>query len=390
MSDKVTELHTEEKPARRRNVKKIVLLTALVVVVCLVLSLILFKDELNLDRVRRWFKYMGDKNDESFGRYAFDSHGSNAYGGFDGGLAVASIGGLDTYAEDGTHRHMIQQQLDLPQLLTRGSIAVAYDVGGYNLVAADKKKGEVLRLEETHPILDADISSGGAICISSSDSGYKSVLSVYNGKQDLVYRWLSASVYYPLCAIAPNGSDLAAISVGQSEGTFQSSICLFRTDSEEIKGEISLGSELIYDLVYLSGNKLCAIGETGIQFVSTGGDVVGTYQYQDSYLKDFDLGGDGFLTLSTNMYRAGNRYSIVTVDHKGREMASKYIGEEVLDISACGRYVAVLTQGNLTVYTKSLSVYYETEEAADATSVVMRSDGTAILIGGGQGRLYIP
>lgn len=390
MSDNVTQLNTDVRPEPSWPKKKILLLAGIAAVVCAVLALILFREALNLDGVRRWGKYLNIKNDASFGSYSFDAHNSNQYDNFDGGLAVASIGGLSTFRENGENLFVLQQQIDLPQLLVNENMAVAYDVGGSGLVALDKNRGEVLRLEESHPILDADLSSRGKICVSSSAGGYKSVLSVYNEEQDLIYRWLSSSAYYPLCAAAPDSNRIAAVAVGQADGVFDSSICVFQTDREEIVHQFSLGSELFYDLFFTDDDELCAVGEKALHFVATDGKEIGTYLYRDPYLKDFDRGGDGFLTLSTNMYRAGNRYSLTTVNENGREIANRFLGQEVLDLSACGRYIAVLTQGKLTVYTQSLAVYHETTDVAGATSVVMRNDGTVLLLGNGQGKLYIP
>ena len=90
------------------------------------------------------------------------------------------------------------------------------------------------------------------------------------------------------------------------------------------------------------------------------------------------------------MYRAGNRYSLVTVDEKGEEIASQFVGEEILDLSVCGKYIAVLTNHGLTIYNRDLEIYAETEVSDQATAVLMRQDGTALLLGSGQGRLYIP
>ena len=151
-----------------------------------------------------------------------------------------------------------------------------------------------------------------------------------------------------------------------------------------------MGNELIYDLLFLDNNTICAIGEDSAQFLSLDGTQTGSYAYGDQYLKDFDAGGNGFLTLSVNMYRAGNRYSLITVDEMGNEIAASYIGQEILDFSACGKYVALLTSEGLTIYNRDLTVYHETAETGMATSVLMREDGSALLLGGGQGHLYIP
>ena len=390
MSDNVTRMEPEQPSGHRGLWKKIVVFAVIVAAVCGLVALILFSDGLNLDSLRRWVKYMNVSGDGSYGVYSFDSHSSNRYESFGDGLAVASVSGLTVFGEQGEELFTMQKQMALPQLQVRGDLAVAYDVGGGSLLALHRKNGEVLRLEENRAILDADLSDGGYLCISSSASGYKSVLSVYNNSQNLIYRWLSSTTYIPLCSVSADGRWLSAVGLGQSGGAFESSLLLFRTDSDDIQRSVSLGSQLIYDLMFVGDKTICAVGETSVQFLSLEGELLGSYAYEDRYLKDFTDGGDGFLTLAVNMYRAGNRYSLVTVDEKGRELASVYLGQEILDLSACGRYIAALTPEGLTVYTQSLSVYAETADTGSATSVVMRKDGSVLLLGNGQGKLYLP
>ena len=388
MSDNVTQLHTA--PRKRHLFRKILLFLCIVAAVCGVVALVVFRDEINRDGVRRYIKYLNVRDDGTYGVYTFDAHNSNRYASFADGLAVASVGGLNTFDSKGGEVHLAQAQIELPELRTGNKLAMVYDVGGNTLLAVSGRSGEVLRLDTDKPILDADLSQGDAICYSTSASGYKSVLTVYNSKQELVYRWLSSTIYMPLCAVSEDGSYLAAVGLGQSEGTFESTLYLFQTNSEELALSVSLGNELVYDLIFLEGDTICAIGESTAQFFSPDGASLGRYSYADQYLKDFDAGGDGFLTLSVNMYRAGNRYSLMTVDDTGSELGSLYIGQEILDLSACGKYVAVLTSEGLTIYNRDLTVYHETLETGSATAVVMREDGSVLLLGAGQGHLYIP
>ena len=101
MSDKITELKTRKTAKHPVSKKRVVLLVVIAVVVCSILSLFLFSEELNLDRVRRWFKYLTVRNDENYGSYSFDSHSSNCYENLGDGLAVASISGLNVYDPNG-------------------------------------------------------------------------------------------------------------------------------------------------------------------------------------------------------------------------------------------------------------------------------------------------
>ena len=371
-------------------IKKIVAVILVVLVVCGIVAVFLFPDTFNLDAMRRWVRYLNVRSNEEEGIFSFDAHNSNRYANYDDGLAVASVGGLNTYESDGREAVGSQGQLGLPAIQTGGDLVMAYDGGGTALFAVHHNSGEVLRITSEKAILDADISEGGDICYMSSAAGYKSVLTVYNDKQELVYRWLSSSTYMPLCTVSENGTQLASVGLDQKDGGFESTLNLFRTRYDQIEKTVSLGNELIYDLEYLGDRVLCAVGENSVQFLDTTGEAVGSYSYGDQFLKDYDMGGAGFLTLSLNMYRAGNRYTLVTVDETGQEIASSYLGQEILDLSACEKYIAVLTPDGLTVYNRLLEVYAETKEVGAATSVLMREDGSVLLLGAGMGNLYIP
>lgn len=385
----------ETKPEAKHTTKhsglirKITIFTIVVLLVSTVVAVAVMSDGFNTDTLRRWVKYMSMNPDEQQ-TYSFDSHSSNRYGNFDNGLAVASVSGLNIYDSNGNLRHQVQQQMELPRLICRGNLAVTYDVGGHTLTAVHRRNGKTMQLDEKRPILDADLSAGGYIALSTSESGYKSVLAVYSPNQKLIYRWLSSTTYIPLCAVSGDGKYLAAVGLGQQGGTFESSLYIFKTDSESVQKTVSLGSDLIYDVIFLDKGTICAIGENSAQFFTNQGELLASYSYHGNYLKDFDDNGEGFLALSLNMYKAGNRYTLITVDEKGNELASAYLGQEVLSLSACGKYVAVLTPEGLTIYTPSLSVYHHTEQTGNATSIVMRDDGSVLLLGGGQGKLYIP
>lgn len=380
---------TPAKPGRYGLIKRIVVFAVVVVAVCSAVGLFLFQESLNFDALRRWIKYFNIRDEGTEDLYLFDAHNSNRYGTAGSGLAVASVGGLVYYQDNGTERFSLQNQLSLPQLLTAGKMMLAYDAGGTVLLAADTN-GERVRLTTEQPILDADLASNGSFCFASSLSGYKSVLTVYNSSATLAYRWLSSTTYMPTCAISEKGTLLAAIGLGASGGAFESSVYFFRTDSENILSTASLGNSLIYDLYFVDADTVCALGETAAYLVRSDGTLEGEFAYPEPYLKDYDTGGNGFLTLAVNMYRAGNRNSLVTMDDEGREIATLYLGEEILDLSAAGSYIAVLTADRLTIYTDNLEVYAETVDISAATSVLMREDGSVLLLGGGKGWLYLP
>ena len=370
--------------------KRVAAFVLLAVLVCALVALYVFRDSLNLDAVRRFVRYLDVKNQNASERITFDAHSANQYADLHGALAIASVSGLRVYSDKGDEQAAVLASLAAPQIDCGGKYAMAYDAGGYGLVAAHASKGEVLNISTTEPIFDADIASDGSICYVSTESGYKTVAYVYNERQQMIYRWLSSSQFLPLCTVNSGAKTLACVSLGQSGGIYESSVVLLKTDSDQIEKTVSLGNELIYDLEFTDNDTLCAVGENSISYLTSSGERMGKYDYDDAYLKDFSFGGSGFLTLTLNMYKAGNRYRVVTVGTDGEEIGSLSTDAQILDVSAAGAYVAVLTAKNLTIYNAALEQYAEQENTGSATNVVMRDDGSAILLGSGQGTLFVP
>lgn len=62
----------------------------------------------------------------------------------------------------------------------------------------------------------------------------------------------------------------------------------------------------------------------------------------------------------------------------------------MLDISAAGKYLAVLYSDELVIYTSDLAEYALLTDTQYARGVRMRADGSAVLLGSQHGWLFVP
>ena len=136
--------------------------------------------------------------------------------------------------------------------------------------------------------------------------------------------------------------------------------------------------------------RLATVSDTALTFANASGEVTGTYSYSGSYLREYDLGGTGFAALLLNRYRSGSVGRLVTVDKDGEVLGSLEVREEILNISASGRYLAVLYTDHLVVYNQELQSYAVLRGTGDARSALMRSDGTVLLLSAGSASLFLP
>ena len=386
---KITELYPRRM--KRFRLRKILIPFAVLLVLAMTgLSVYMFREDLDLDRARRYFRYLGTDRSGAYGVYAFDAHSANAYAAVGDGLAVASVGGLTLYGPSGEEIASVSAQVRVPAVEAGGGLALLWDVGGTTLAAASADRGEVLDLALDRPLLDAGVSRGGEICYACAADGYRTVITVLDAAQRERYHWYSSSRYMPLCAIAEGGELLAAVSVGGAEGAFESRLQIFHTDSEQPGADISLGGQWIYDLEFLDRNVICAVGESSAQFFDAAGKKLGEYAYEGEHLMDYCLHGDGYAVLCLSPFQGGSRCGLVVAPSDGSAPSRVELEDGLQSLSAAGNYTAALSAGRLRVFKNTLAPYYETAETAGASHCLVRSDGAALLIGGSSARLYLP
>ena len=146
---------------------------------------------------------------------------------------------------------------------------------------------------------------------------------------------------------------MAAVTMGQSQGSFTSSIVLYKLDRQEAYATCDLAGVAVYDLG-LVGKRYCAVAEDSLHFIDQKGRAAASYDYNGGVLRRCSLGGD------------------------------------VLSMSACGRYVAVLFADRLVIYNKSLREYATLQGVSSAGDVLMRSDGSAVLAGSAAASVFLP
>ena len=382
-------------PAPKKKPNIFVRLLAFLVTLALLLgavAAVVYRDRLNFDSIRRWFVYRSlEKSDsgqtESF---QYDSAGKGGYSQVGDDLLVWSTAGVRLYSSGGVEYLNESLTLNRPVADTCGSAALIYDAGGNVLhTYEDRSTSFVLNTEQGHEILSARMGPGGSFAVTTRESGYKGVVTVYSSGGHPVVGIRISTRFVTDGLLSDDGKTVAVLTVGQNEDVFESGLDLYALDGDVPFASYSLGNNAILDL-RADGSAFWALGESSLSVARADGSAAVHYDYAGRYLKDYALDGDGFSALLLGKYRAGSGAALVTVGADGQELASLDLEDQALDLDASGRYVAVLTAAGLTLYTKDLQLYDALENTMGARSVVLRSDGTAFLVGGETARLYIP
>lgn len=387
-----------EKSAAKRKPNILLRLLAFLLTLALVLgavALVVYRDKVSFDSLRRWFAYHNlQKNDSGQAEsFHYDGSAKDSFAAAGDNLLVCSDSGVRLYSGSGMQYAADQAALESPVTQACGSYAVAYNAGGRSLFVykAQAEKGAAPE-EIPGDILSARVNAAGWLAVTTRASGHKGAVTVYDAQLLPTLQLSLSSSFVTDALVSADNKTLAAVTMGQGTDSFESALALYslnRTEENTAPDAVcSLGSGVVLDLGECAAG-YWALSDSSLSLVDHAGALVSAYDYDGRYLKEFSLGGDSFAALLLGKYRAGTVSDLVVVDSTGAA-ATLSVSEQVLSLSAAGRYLAVLTADRLDLYTADLTPYATLEGTQGARKVLMRSDGTALLIGSSTARLYIP
>ena len=375
----------KKKTAPRRTLR--VLLAVVALVLAAVAAFVLL-DRTAFDGLRRSIAYMQAEKDESgcAKLYQYNGDGTSVYADLDGCLLVASGKEITLLDAKGNAVYHTALQAGQVAVTAEDGFAVVYEIGGKSLHLLDSK-GLVKEMTIGGEIFSVEMGAGGKFAVTLKKTGYKTAVSVYNGKGEPLYEFSSAQKYLMTAAVSENGKYMAAAAMGQDSGTFVSSLQIYKLTSDTQQADASVDGG-VYELGAVDG-RFCAVTDKALCFVKNDGAVT-EYSYQGATLSRCSLGGGKFAAVLLENYSSGGLTHLATVNTAGEEIASLAVESEVLDLSAAGRYLTVLYSNRLVIYDQKLQPCTVLEDVSSARRVLMRADGSAVLVGTNAASLYLP
>ena len=384
----------EEAPRRvqrrKRPELKPIWFAAVAVVLLAVVLIAALTDTTAFDGLRRSVTYARAKKDETgcAQLYHYAADRTSCFASLDGSLAIVTNSQLLVMQEDGQVVCNETVKWTSYTVTGTGSLAAAYDIGGSDVYVLNAQ-GLVRKITCGGEILSVTLTREGRLAVTLNERGYKAAVEVYDEDGVKEFAFHSADSFLMTSSVSRNGKEMAAVTMGQSQGSFTSSIVLYKLDRQEAYATCDLAGVAVYDLG-LVGKRYCAVAEDSLHFIDQKGRAAASYDYNGGVLRRCSLGGDGYAAVLLGRYKVGSQLRLVTVNSDGKELGSLDLDGDVLSMSASGRYVAVLFADRLVIYNKNLKEYATLQGVSSAGDVLMRSDGSAVLAGSAAASVFLP
>lgn len=383
----------EEQPRRLRQKKKSrkwLWLTLIVLVVLGAVAAAVLWDANSFDCLRRSIIYARAEKDETgcAKLYYYENDATSRFAAIDGSLVTVAANQVRLLDERSQVLYQNSVRFLHPDLVSGGGVAVAYDIGGTVLYALDSK-GLRWQQETEGELIAVTVNPHGYVTAVYNKSGAKAAVTVWDSNGAAVFTFQSAQRFVMTAALGQDDRTLAAVTMGQEDGKFQSFLVLYHTDSDKMVATTPVDGGVAYALETLQ-REFCAVTEQGLYLLDSGGELKASYSYGGQFLRRCVVGDGGWAALLLSRYKSGGYASLITVDGDGNELGGCDIDGEVLDISTAGRYVAVLFSDRLTIYDKYLTEVATLPDVSEVRAVLMRADGSAVLAGASGASLYLP
>lgn len=384
---------TNTQPKKPKFLVRVLLFLLAVLVVLGAVAVVVFRDRLSLDNIKRWIHYRSLVLNDSGQADSFPYDGSldDTFTVLDGDLLVCSTTSISLFSGSGTQYVDLSVTMDNPVVSTNGSLAVVYDAGGSSLYVLGQRE-VIWTATDLTSILSAHLNQNGQLTVVSQTSGYKGTVTVYSTDYEPMMSVNLSSAYVMDAALSDDGQTLSILNVGQKDGVFDSTLSLYTLDTGdsgtfEPNLTCDLGSSVVLETRHTI-SQVWSISDRNLTITDHEGESA-VVDWSDKHLKRYSLAGDDFAVALLAKYRAGSQGELWVVSSDGSHQTMD-IDQQVLSLSAAGRYIAVLTGKQLNIYTKDLELYATLDSTQGAREVYLMEDGSAILISADSASFYVP
>ena len=379
----------KEQKKRGGKLKSFLLFVLTLVLVLAVVVIAAYRDGTGFDVLRRYFNY-GRAEQSAEAGYDYDASPQNHFVALGDTLVIMSDTSLQVQRRGGDVMWETALRMEAPALVSGGGRAVAYDVGGTELYILDENGlVDQLTVDEEEPLIAVTLNEQAWMAVTAKKENYKACVSVYNAELEKMFDFNSSRRFASDAYVTDDCKFVAAVTLGQENSVFVSEVVLYDLTQTDPVANYGVADGLVLQIGQ-QGEYLTAVADNKLTMAGTDGTVKGEYGYGAAFLREYDLGGDGYTVLLLNRYQSGNVGRLITVGTDGTELASLEVNDEVRSLSAAGRYIAVLYTDSLVVYNQDLQTYATLKGTGYAKAALVRNDGSALLISAESARLFLP
>lgn len=173
-------------------------------------------------------------------------------------------------------------------------------------------------------IITAALAKNGSFATSHSSEEAQSVLTVYNPRQKLIFRWNCSNERIADIALSDSGRKVAIVAIGTENAEFYTRLIIFDIDATEPTADIRYEGTLMLRVLFASSNRIITVGDNKTVVHNRNGEVLDELKYSEDSIKAIVPDEKGNLLVAYSEY-GGAKTGIVRFSKSGKRTCEAVI-----------------------------------------------------------------
>lgn len=285
----------------------------------------------------------------------------------DGKFTLYNSQGVKKYNTKGEFESDYYKSAFSPIMHIKGKYSVLSDTTSAEVTVL---KGNNLKYEIKAPqnIKSVSVNSKGYTTVITGETGYKSLVIVYNNKGEEKYRWYSDEGYAVDAKLADNCKILAVASVKMDANELVTVVEQYKLNKESVVSTVTLDNIIPYNVVF-NGSKVVLIGDKKAYSITRSGKINGEYDYKGRVLECFDAENTDNTTLALSEGSVATE--VVVLNERLKQKGSSRCEFLVSMLDENKGKTAVAGEGHVKIITERGNVLAEGTLSKDGSFIVL-------------------
>ncbi len=230
-------------------------------------------------------------------------------------------------------------------------------------------------------IIAAAVAKNGSFATSHSSEEAQSVLSVYNSRQKMIFRWNCSNERIADIALSASGKRVAVIAIGTEDAEFYTRLVIFDVNETEPTADIRYNGTLMLRVMFASSNRIITAGDNKTVVHNRKGEVLDELTYSEDSIRAIVPDEKGNLLVAYSEF-GGAKTGLVRFSKSGRRTCEAVI-DGTPDCFAMRNGKIVVSDDNiLTVYNSKGTVKETLNTDSSVLGIELSSDAIYTLENG--------
>lgn len=272
----------------------------------------------------------------------------------DNSIAVLNDTHFYVYTDNGELTADKQHTYANPILKANRKKALIYDMGGKGFKLESKSK-TVYEKTADDLIVFARLSSNDYAAVVTKNDKVNSVVSIYNGAGEFIYRWNCVD-YIMDVEFTNSGDGFVAAVLDSSGGQLVSKLYRFRFDMDKEVWSTPTTDTMIMSMAIREDSSVAAFGDTKCVFYSRNGEALGSYSYETDLVGFSD---SGKLTALAFYNEQRRKSTLVIIGNPAEQPTILRFNEEIKKVYADDNYIYTMMAEKIIKYSENGTVISE-------------------------------